>query len=247
MYRFLLILIILSSIPAASRTRRPPYGDGLTLEDMVSSCHDPNTGRGIACPDDPRDPLIKEPSGRCIKSVTKTRSRCPDDPQWHAEQDARLAKKREQDELEAKQREAHLNEARSKRDPTDVVAQVLNYTITGNEEGTQNNFWFRPDANKACVYERVSGVDETKNKIVDVVNVFAMAFTTTLSAKSIDLNNLDPEGLRLQFADQLGRYVMTHDGKTLVLVSNDADPERVKRGWSVIYENGLCKGLKRAF
>lgn len=160
---------------------------------------------------------------------------------------ARAAEQQKVRETERAKEQAALEAARAKRDPNDVVEQVLNYTITGSDQGTENNFWFKPDASQRCVYERVSGIDETDNKIADVVNIFAMVVTSAVDLKAIDLDRLAVNGLGIEYADRFNQYILTHDGQPLFLISRNADPERVKRGWMLIYEEAHCRGLKRAF
>lgn len=182
-----------------------------------------------------------------MRETTGRREDCPLDPAWNQRQDARLAAEEATKQQEEAKRQADLQAARAKRDPNDVVEQVLNYTVTGSDQGTENNFWFKPDPAQKCVYERMAGVDETNNKLVDIMNIFATIVPAAIDVKSIDLNRLAPNGLSLEFSPELKRLAVMYDGRPLLLTSLSADVERVKRGWDLIYGEGHCNGLTRAF
>jgi hypothetical protein len=141
---------------------------------------------------------------------------------------ARLeASKKVQQEERAKH-EAEVAALRAFRDPTDVVEQVLNYTTSGNDQGTEDSFWYKPDPhNMPCVYQHTD-LDH-----------------------SLRLNQVAYEGLAIEaYQDPFSKTLsmaITHDGQLVLIVDARADPERVKRGWKLIYEEGHCKSLKRAF
>lgn len=221
---------------------------GVDPAPLTKGCREPETGQTFDClPDDPNNPLKKLRTGACVRELTGRREDCPADPAWHQRQDERLAAEDAVRQAEDAKRLADLQAARAKRDPSDVVEQVLNYTVTGSDQGTPNNFWFKSDPAQKCVYERVTGTDETNDKLVDVLNLFAAILPRAIDVKSIDFNKLDFTGLSVDYAPRLESVVVAHDGKPLLLLHPRADIERVKRGWNLIYEEGHCKGLKRAF
>ena len=218
---------------------------------MVGDCRDPRTGRTFECPDDPSDPFIKLQSGTCSKSRSHTPVRCPTDEAWHRAQDAKLADEKAEYEaqqataaaerqarfaMEKAEQEGRLKEATAKRDLSDVVAQVLNYTSNGIDEGSDVDFWYRPDPAKPCVYQRSSvsldhGIDRLGNSGL------------------IDLNAIDPQTLGMgdkEFGDTAVTVVF-YDAAPLLISSRQLDQARLARGWALIYKDGHCEGLKRAF
>jgi len=141
---------------------------------------------------------------------------------------ARAVEQRKVQQEEQAKREAELAALRALRDPNDVVEQVLNYTTSGNDKGTDDAFWYKPDPqNMPCVYQHTN-LDH-----------------------SLRLNQVATEGLAIgpylnPVFKTLGMAVM-YDSQPMLLIDARADPERVKRGWRLIYDDGHCKGLKRAF
>ena len=117
-------------------------------------------------------------------------------------------------------------------DSNDVVAQVLNFSNFGRDDGaTYGAFWYRVDK---CRYR--------------------MSVDGKATSREIDLNGLDPKNIELDFIPE--RYVGkgTYIGgginvlyKGDVLIHGDAnDVERVERGWTLIYSD-YCTGKADAF
>lgn len=59
-------------------------------------------------------------------------------------------RQRQAKETEEREQQRH-QEALSKRDPGDVVSQVLNYTVSGRDEGTDTTFWWH-EPDQPCIY-----------------------------------------------------------------------------------------------
>ena len=127
-------------------------------------------------------------------------------------------------------------------DPSDVVAQVLNYSNFGNDSGSPifGSFWHRVDN---CRYRLVGSPP---------LNV---------GVREIDLNAIDPNSLTFQYqpgevfrnpADirQLRQgpagIITFADTQPLLIGPESLNIERLQRGWGLIYSK-YCKGTERAF
>ncbi len=152
-----------------------------------------------------------------------------------AEQRATAARQEAKDQKE-------LALALEKRDAADVIAQVLNYTTTGVDEGTQYDFWFKADPSKPCVYQRTG-------KSKSILGVVAAAYDRMANSGVIDLNLIDPRGLSVQDTEvgKLPVTMVVYDATPLMISSRQLDHERLSRGWNMIYQEGHCEGRKRAF
>jgi hypothetical protein len=161
--------------------------------------------------------------------------RCPTDEAWNREQDARLAK-------ENGERQARIDAATAKRDRNDVIAQVLNYTSTGVDEGSDGDFWYRPDPTKPCVYRRMS---EGPN----FMSMVTLGLNLMTNGGWLDLNALDPQtiGIEDRYVGGLLLTTVLHDATPILISSGQLDHARLARGWALIYRDGHCNGLKRAF
>jgi hypothetical protein len=130
-----------------------------------------------------------------------------------------------------------LREAHAHRDRSDVVAQVLNYTVTGYEDGDSDRFgdrfWFTEHPG-SCVY-RFSQPNNYNN------------------GTALDLSKLDPKNLTITddlqkplFGGLESVTVVLHEGHELLRGTKQTDPERVRRGWDLIYSK-YCHGMEKAF
>jgi hypothetical protein len=113
---------------------------------------------------------------------------------------------------------------------SDVVAQVLNYSEWGNDQGsTKGSFWYKAHAN-TCKYKICAHEDEE----TDI---------------GIDLDSFDPKSISVgsRFL-YYGRYEfsITHEGKTIISTSSSVDRDRLVRGWALIYRK-YCKGTEKPF
>jgi len=122
--------------------------------------------------------------------------------------------------------------AAQERDPNDVVAQVLNYSAFGNDDGGSleggfgGSYWYQDKSDK-CRYHQ-SGPSSQKDQV-------------------IDLNAIDPRNIR---------FLVNADGTTTIFNDNlDLFPfwghgvrhiERLERGWHLIYSK-YCRGKKKPF
>lgn len=148
----------------------------------------------------------------------------------------RLRSERAQGDLDKKLQVE--SDAKKQRDSSDVVAQVLNYTSTGFDEGLDNEFWVRESE---CVYRQFSH--------------------GSMSGK-LNLNELNPEVIKIEqrfLGNGTTYHIVTHEGNPIInlnlmeaFVSDLAgkrsirDPQRLSRGWALIYSKH-CKGKKTAF
>jgi hypothetical protein len=126
-----------------------------------------------------------------------------------------------------------------KRDPNDVVAQVLNYTTYGNDEGTDRAFWFKQNSGK-CVYslysptvaEILSGNDKLE------------------AVRTIDLDQFDPRNItfrhehvrsKMWFGRNPQVFTITaHVNQVIARARGKLDLQRLRRGWTLIYSK-YCK------
>jgi hypothetical protein len=113
------------------------------------------------------------------------------------------------------------------RDRNDAVAQVLNYSKFGRDDGaTYGAFWYRVDK---CRYR--------------------MSVDGKATSREIDLNGLDPKNIELDSIPEryIGKGSYIGGGVNVlykgdVLIHGDAsDIERVERGWNLIYSE-YCTG-----
>jgi hypothetical protein len=115
----------------------------------------------------------------------------------------------------------------------DTVARILNYSYWGEEEGLHYDMtvatWYPIDKDN-CVYSYATN-NATKN------NQFEPKHSI------IELNKIDPREVRIM-AD--GAYSMVFiDGKRRFKTAR-VDPERLQRGWDLIYSK-YCTGIRKEF
>jgi len=151
----------------------------------------------------------------------------------------------------------------AKHDPNDVVAQVLNYSNFGNDDGVDGSYWYQDKSDK-CRYKLVS----KQMQVPGLPDVLMQALTNTLR-QSIDLNVLDPRNITFQhrpwsgcimncgvstsansdYQPQYGSGVNTiiqHDADVLFQTEGQLNLERLQRGWTLIYSK-YCKGKEKPF
>jgi TPR repeat protein len=165
-----------------------------------------------------------------------------------AEQAAELARK-------AAEQAAELSAP--KRDPNDVVGQVLNYSTFGKDEGIIVNigtaeystYWY-PDKSDKCLYRlhnRFPQEDKDKKLMLGQMSandVMRWGVRAVSDQKVIDLNSLDPRNI--QFQTQNDVTIIRHDTDVLFTTLGQLNIERLQRGWGLIYSN-YCSGKKKAF
>jgi hypothetical protein len=131
-----------------------------------------------------------------------------------------------------------------KRNPDDVVAQVLNYSRYGSDEGTEGAYFVAIDK---CVY-RLARTQNGPQSLDDFLSG---------GDDVIKLDELDPRLVRFQhgLASRIldsfrpGPAVATvvrYDTKPIAYALKELDDERLKRGWRLIYEK-FCTGKRKAF
>lgn len=133
----------------------------------------------------------------------------------------------------------------------DTVAKVLNYSDGERSDiGSEYSFWYAYDAKK-CIY-RKAGYKRTSN-----YNDYPGVFDVDENVKEIDLNSFDKSSVRYQslqinHPSVLGeaprittQVTIFADGRT-IFTADDVDPERIKRGWQVIYSK-YCVGQRKEF
>ena len=114
----------------------------------------------------------------------------------------------------------------AKRDPNDVVAQVLNYTVFGNDEGNGDSFWYKETSGK-CQYRLRISPDQSFSQ-----------------GNFIDLDEIDPRNITFRYNSN-GATVIMNDTATL-FYTRGLNVERLQRGWSLIYSN-YCSGKEKPF
>lgn len=134
----------------------------------------------------------------------------------------------EQSDEAAKNRLAELSvsvDPEVKRDPNDVVAKVLNYSSFGNDDGSEDRYWYQDKSDK-CRYKAFRRFSKEPPEL-------------------FDLNALDPKYITFQQSYN-GRTIIRHDTDVLFQTSGQLNLERLQRGWTLIYSK-YCKGKQKAF
>lgn len=103
----------------------------------------------------------------------------------------------------------------TKRDNSDVIAQVLNYSSTGQDEGTDKSFWYKEEY---CIYR------STNNEVISFAEI-------------------NPELLRFEIRHtELGLVTAVfYNEKAVTASPGQLNLERLERGWRLIFEKH-CKG-----
>lgn len=150
----------------------------------------------------------------------------------------------EQGSAEAKSQLADMNAV---NDPDDVVAQVLNFSTFGRDDGykadpaivaagyggREPGFWYKV-AN--CTYRLHSGGGGMANLV--------LALAGQPASSVIDLNSLDPKNITFEtFKDG---SIVKHIDTVLTVSSTPINSERLERGWTLIYSK-YCKGKEKPF
>jgi TPR repeat protein len=145
-----------------------------------------------------------------------------------------------------------LENLTAQRDPDDVIAQVLNYSTFGKDEGgselgalletmgkpaPEGGYWYKVSS-KDCVYKLHPG-----RSIAGAM----------LGAKEVNLNDLDPKNITFQYdnstslwgSDGTGTFTK-HLDDVIIMALGQLNIQRLQRGWGLIYEK-FCRGKERAF
>jgi hypothetical protein len=129
---------------------------------------------------------------------------------------------------EAEEKKAHALKAQT---ANDVVAQVLNYTTFGKDDGDErsDSFWYKEEEGKCRyrLYERT------------------ISSSSFGGLRQIDLNSYDQRNIKVAVTSAaLGpATIIQYEGKTILLTYATVDVDRLNRGWSLIFSN-YCKGTK---
>lgn len=139
-----------------------------------------------------------------------------------------------------------INEVRKTVD-IDTVAKVLNYSDgMPTDEGSNWGYWYAYDA-KNCIYHKATykGGDGDDKMLMDVTDT-----------RELRLNDIDRSSIKYAFqtishpsigqAPRITQFVtVTGDGRVL-FETDGLDPERVKKGWALIYSK-YCRGRNKEF
>lgn len=169
----------------------------------------------------------------------------------------RLAREREaQDRVRAAEADKVRVVAMSQRDKSDVVAQVLNYTTLGRDEGGDDAFWWK-DKTKGDCYYRYYHAPVNQNLSV----VLGLFYGIGTGETVIDLNQIDPQSLSFEneptwdgeryagvttIVKYEGRPLLGNQVQTMLTGNGTRDLQRLQRGWALIYSD-YCTGLKKPF
>lgn len=124
-------------------------------------------------------------------------------------------------------------------DPNDVVAQVLNYSEFGKDEGFDRMdttskipfiYWYRDKVSK-CTYRKA-------------VN----PYEGSIEESTINLDELDPKLIKFKNLNTVvgSSTMVMHDREMIFDSYGLLDLDRLGRGWSLIYSK-YCSGTRKAF
>jgi hypothetical protein len=141
------------------------------------------------------------------------------------EEKQKIDEEKNKESMLKKHREDELKQAFTKRKVNlniDIVSQVLNYTSGCAPEGCSDSTWYAYNQSN-CIYHnaKIGREDSVLN-----------------------LNKIDYRDVKIN-----ENGFLSYDGKILfnwIFSSNYVDPDRVLRGWDLIYSE-YCSGNKRAF
>jgi hypothetical protein len=119
-------------------------------------------------------------------------------------------------------------------DEPDVVAQVLNYSSFGNESGEAYCHWKNVGE---CRYEIALNAAAKNNK--NLCQQIKGQLPSTL-----DLNSFDPRNFK--YTSLIGGDFTAVSYMNEVLTLGKAYPDRVQRGWELIFTK-YCKGTEKPF
>jgi hypothetical protein len=114
--------------------------------------------------------------------------------------------------------------------PNDVVAQVLNYTVFGYDEGFAESFWHK-DPSGTCRYR----LHIPSNELDLAQN----------QRDFIDLDEFDPRNITFRSDSKSGTFVMS-DIEILFSNVRGLNLDRLQRGWGLIDSN-YCHGKEKPF
>jgi hypothetical protein len=133
----------------------------------------------------------------------------------------------------------------------DTVANVLNYSDGGPDDGNESTFWYAVDAKK-CIYAKASNSVGVKSE-----DGLTTTFEVIPKLRVMDLNSFDRTSLKfasekINYPSVFGEAPRTTtqvyiyaDGRE-IFRTEGIDIERVKKGWNVIYSK-YCAGTKKEF
>ena len=144
---------------------------------------------------------------------------------------------------EAKRNDSPAQLFKSKRNNLDLIAQVLNYTLFGVDEGSKFEYWAKNEE-ATCVYNTVQDPAIPFNR----------------GPLRININDLDPRSIRFRNTIQQNvPSIFNMNPATHVLITetyaNDTklwsaprelDISRLTNGWQKVFQT-VCKGKVRAF
>jgi hypothetical protein len=132
------------------------------------------------------------------------------------------------------------------------VAQVLNYTLLGDDKGDDDFFWYR-DSSSKCRYNLYA-----PDVQLQLLKTGMELYGGTSSDESIysprglrgqvyiDLDNIDSRSI--EFKHRSNGIAVFDEGKLLMPVNSygPISVERLERGWDLIYSK-YCTGKKKAW
>ena len=175
----------------------------------------------------------------------------PDTQVQYARKWAEDELKRRHEAVEKERAQRQYQDALSKRDQTNVVIQVLKYTISGRDEGTDTLFWWH-ESSEPCVFHRwSSGWTGLIQMFQDIQHLNVLQGTGIVT--DIDLEQIDPKNLKFDYefgvsnnGQMFTATVVKYEGRTILSYSGELDLDRLQRGWNLIYSDH-CKGKAKPF
>jgi hypothetical protein len=132
------------------------------------------------------------------------------------------------------------------QDPNDVVAQVLNYTVFGNDNGMGGSFWYRTTTAQCSYALHVPKVGRGDFAALPAIMQLGVR-------QSVNLEELDPRSIlfRIDRQEALwgrgGEGTLTmYDSDILFLSLGRLNIKRLQRGWALICDE-YCQGKARPF
>jgi hypothetical protein len=152
--------------------------------------------------------------------------------------------------------EALLAQYKQRRDPSDVVEQILNYGATGNENGLDHGssgswwpHWTFLVKERKCVYKFVNFYKEADLGSKDEAShPLEEADEGIVDLNKYDSRLFDFKAVR-QYDTGFGwvtHYRVLNDGKLVSDTINGVSLDRLRHGWAMIYSK-YCTGLSKAF
>ena len=148
------------------------------------------------------------------------------------------------------------------RDPNDLVAQVLNYSTFGKDDGfiatdKYSAYWYQDGSDKFHYRLYDSFPDDMKEReaIFDKLTFgdwvkWEMMWITRdigINLEVIDLNALDQNNIHFERQNEGAIHtIIRHDTDVLFYHPSELKLERLQRGWNFIYSK-YCSGKKKPF